>query len=142
MECWVHGCESDGFKFHELAKRQQPYEFPSEVIVCELHRGELSEPNTEWVMVNRSDGSRDLYVGASLRQLSEYIVLEPPTTATVHGLSARQYSRPDDAGHHVTISVRQRGKETPETITLVISRDKLAAFADRFKHWARFEQQD
>jgi hypothetical protein len=38
--------------------------------------------------------------------------------------------------------VRQRGKENPETITLVISRDKLAAFADRFKHWARFEQQD
>jgi hypothetical protein len=45
----------------------------------------------------------------SLRQLSEYIMLEPATTATVHGLSARQYSRPDDAGHHIPISVRQRG---------------------------------
>jgi hypothetical protein len=50
VKSWVHGCESDGFKLHELKKRQELFELPSEVIVCELHRGELSEPNTEWVM--------------------------------------------------------------------------------------------
>jgi hypothetical protein len=45
----LHGCESDGFKLQELAKRELSYGLPSEVVVCELHGAELSEPNTEWV---------------------------------------------------------------------------------------------
>ena len=27
VNCWVHKCESDGFKLHELAERQLPYGF-------------------------------------------------------------------------------------------------------------------
>jgi hypothetical protein len=138
----VHGCESDGFKGHELAAREQPYGLPSEVVVCELHRGELADGHSEWMMVNRSDGSHDLYVGAALRQLNEYVVVESPTSRLVYSADARKYSSPDDRGDHFPIQVRQRGKETPETLTLVISRDKLAEFAERFKDFARFEQRD
>lgn len=140
VKCWVHGCESDGFKGHELAKREQPYGWPSEVVVCELHRGELADGHSEWVMVNRSDGSHDLYVGTALRQLNEYVVLEPPASRLVYSADARKYSSPDDSGDHFPISVRQRGKDNPEAITLVISADKLAEFADRFQHFARFQK--
>jgi hypothetical protein len=109
VRCRVHGCESDGFKLHELKKRQELFELPSEVIVCELHRGELSEPNTEWVMVNRSDGSRDLYVGASLRQLSEYIMLERSM-----GRSAAQRRRLENpAGSGCPKSHKTRPQQRP-----------------------------
>lgn len=88
-------------------------------------------------MVNRSDGSRDLYVGAALRQLSEYVVVKSPTKNTLYGMDARKYSSPDDSGYHFAVQVRQRGKENPETITLVLSPDNLAAFAERFQKFAR-----
>jgi hypothetical protein len=130
-----------GFKLHELKKRESPYELPSEVIVCELHRGELSEPGTEWMMVNHSDGGHDLYIGASLRRLNEFIVAEPPTMKG-YSVDARKYSSPDANGFHFPIPVRQRGKETPETVTLVMSPDKLAEFAERFQQFARVEQRE
>jgi hypothetical protein len=40
-------------------------------------------------MVNRSDGSHDLYVGAALRQLNEYVVVKSPTKNTVYGRDGR-----------------------------------------------------
>jgi hypothetical protein len=80
-------------------------------------------------MVNRSDGTHDLYVGAARRQLNEYVVVESPTRNTVYSADARKYSSPDDSGYDVAVQVRQRGKENPETITLVLSPDKLAEFA-------------
>ena len=86
VNCWVHKCESDGFKIHELAKRQGVFGLPSEVVVCELHRSELAGENPEWAMFNNTDGSRDLYVGRSLRELKQYLVTEPPDTATVYAL--------------------------------------------------------
>jgi hypothetical protein len=142
-KCWVHGCESDGFKLHSLKERQEPFEFPSDVVVCELHRSELAGENPEWVMFNNLDGSRDLYVGASLRQLNEYIVVEPPETATVYALGGRrQFSSPGESGVHMPVRVRQRGREQAETLTLVMSRDMLIDFADRIQHFAeRYRRQ-
>jgi hypothetical protein len=43
VDCWVRGYESAGSKLHELAERQYPYGLPSEVVVCELLRGELAD---------------------------------------------------------------------------------------------------
>jgi hypothetical protein len=37
-------------------------------------------------------------------------------------MDARKYSSPHDSGYHFAVEVRQRGKENPETITLVLSR--------------------
>jgi hypothetical protein len=141
VKCWVHKCESDGFKGHELAERQTPYEFPSEVVVCELHRGQLSEPGTEWMMANHSDGRHELYIGMALRELNEFLVVESPTTKRGYSADARKYSSADDNGFHIPIQVRQRGRDVLETITLVMSPDKLVEFAERFAHFARFDEQ-
>jgi hypothetical protein len=50
-----------------------------EVAVCPLHRDELAGDDPEWMLTNDVDGRR-LYVGTSLRQLNEYLLLEPPNT--------------------------------------------------------------
>jgi hypothetical protein len=142
VKCWVRGCESDGFKFYQLAKQETLFDFPSEVLVCGLHRQELADPNCEWMMVNHSDGSHDLYIGAALRQLNEYVVVKSPTQNKVYSTDARKYSSPNDSGYHFPIQVRQRGKENPETLTLVLSPGKLAEFAKRFQHFAQIVNRD
>jgi hypothetical protein len=110
-----------------------------DVGVCGVHRDELSDPNTHWVLENNIDG-RVLRIGAKLRELNEYVVLEPPTSARGYG-AGRDFSHGDDDGLHIPLSVRPRGKE-PETMTLVIPFDKVAAFAEFLGVVAKPHQQD
>jgi hypothetical protein len=142
-KCWVHGCESDGFYPYTLKERQGPFDFPSDEVVCGVHRDELSDPSTEWAMIESPEGWQELRVGRSLSELNEYLVLEPPTTARVYARGVgRDFSHDKDTGIHVPISVRRRGQK-PETITLVIPRDVLPDLADRIQRMAEhFQQQD
>lgn len=128
MKCQVHGCESDALTLHTLRARQGWADYPMEGGVCGVHRNELSDPNTHWMLTNDT-GGRELRIGAKLRELNEYVVLEPPTQALGYG-AGRDFSHGADDGLHIPLSVRPRGKEQPETITLVVSFDKIAAFAD------------
>ncbi|WP_156747211.1 hypothetical protein [Mycobacterium sp. E2462] len=138
-KCLVHGCESDGFEpALTLSQRRGDPEFLTDVIVCGVHRDELSAPNAEWSLLTGSDWeTRELFVGMSLRQLNEHVVLEAPTAATPYALGGTQeFSAAHEAGFHVSFSVRQRGKEQPETLALLMSREMLLSFADQLQRLA------
>jgi hypothetical protein len=129
-KCAVYGCESDAFYPHTL--RQPPqglFDFPAEVTVCGVHRDELSQPDTEWMMRDSDEGWTELRTGYKLRELNEYILLEPPAGFRIHGAS-RDFSSPDDTGVHLSLQVRRRGGE-PETMTLVIPIRHIAEFGRR-----------
>ena len=48
-----------------------------QVGVCEPHQQQLSDADTEWLLCNNID-RRDIWVGDSLQELNEYILLEVP----------------------------------------------------------------
>jgi hypothetical protein len=68
-------------------------------------------------------GERALYVGDSLRNLNEYIVI------SVEGLTgystAREFSSQHDDGHHIRLRARRRGDDEKD-IVLVVPSKKVA----------------
>ncbi|OMC14950.1 hypothetical protein A5736_20420 [Mycobacterium sp. SP-6446] len=116
---------------HTLKERSGAFDFPKEVVVCELHREQLSDPTTEWVLINDL-GRRRLLVGPMLAELNEYILMEPISKLIGH-MASRDFSHPEHTGYHFPLKVRARGG-TEETLTLVIPFDLLpssAEFLDR-----------
>jgi hypothetical protein len=96
--------------------------------VCNFHRGEVSKPDSRWKWIHDVDGTRQLLLGFGQLVLNEYVVLEPPAEAIAYG-KGHDVSHPEDNGIYFPIRVQRRGKEKPETITLVMSPDKMTAFA-------------
>ena len=125
-QCMVVGYESSAYKVHNLTPNAEWASMPSEIIVCNLHKDELDNPNTEW-MLDRD--SRQVYVGDSLRDLNEYILVDSPTTFTGYG-SAREFSHDAEDGIHMPLRVRRRGDKEKEIILVLPSQE----LSDAFKH--------
>lgn len=68
-------------------------------------------------MLDRSE--RKLYVGDSLRNLNEYILVGIPNPNLIGYPAGREFSHGDEDGHHLKLQVRRRGDRKKET-TLVI----------------------
>ena len=93
---------------YRLKERDGAFDFPKDVVVCDLHREQLSNPTTEWVLLNDREGRR-LLVGPMLAELDEYIqyiLLEPFTKLTGH-MASRDFSHPEHNGYHVPLKVRR-----------------------------------
>src|SRR6188768_3717926 len=110
-ECQVERCKFPATKMHRLKERNGPFDFPTDFAVCDIHKDKLSDPATEWVLVNERDGRRRLLVGPMLAELNEFIVLAPINRLTMHAQSSRVVSHPVHNGYHVPIRVRRRGGE-------------------------------
>lgn len=118
----------DATDVHRLKERDGDFDWPKDVAVCDMHREQLSDPATEWVLVNERDGRR-LLVGGMLAELNEYILLEPINHLTGH-MASRDFSHGEHTGYHVPLKVRRRGGEKEETLTLVFPPGTLADSAD------------
>lgn len=95
--------------------------------MCNLHKGELENPETEWMLVR---DERKLYVGDNLRDLNEYVLLG---VETIDGYgTAREFSHADEDGLHMKMRVRRRGDKEKEMVLVFTSND----IARDFKHWA------
>ena len=126
-QCQVERCKFPATAPYRLKERDGAFDFPKDVVVCDLHREQLSNPTTEWVLLNDREGRR-LLVGPMLAELDEYILLEPITKLTGH-MASRDFSHPEHNGYHVPLKVRRRGG-TEETFTLVIPFDLLSPSAE------------
>jgi len=126
-QCQVERCQFPATTLHTLKERDGAFDWPKEMIVCDIHREQLSDPSTEWLLLNETTGRR-LLVGPMLAELNEYILSEPITQLTGHGAS-RDFSHQEHDGYHVPLKVRRRGGEE-ETLTLVIPFDLFAPSAD------------
>ncbi len=115
MKCEVYGCESDAHPpAHMLGRRG-----PTEVKVCNLHRDELSKPDTAIGFMSDGTGKRELLMGFHLRALNEFKVIESPNTV--------RYTSPDLIRHPLLfpLTVLQAGKDKPETITVAMTADQV-----------------
>jgi hypothetical protein len=126
-QCELEHCSFDATDVHRLKERDGDFDWPKDVAVCGFHREQLSDPATEWVLLNESDGRR-LLVGGMLAELNEYILLEPIHKLTGH-MASRDFSHREHTGYHVPLKVRRRGGEQ-ETLTLVFPPGTLADSAD------------
>lgn len=133
-ECQVERCKFPATAMHRLKERSGAFDFPADIAVCGIHREQLSNPATEWILLNELDGRR-LLVGPMLAELNEYILLEPITKLTGH-LASRDFSHPEHKGYQVPLNVRRRGGNK-ETLTLVIPPDLLAPSADFLYRFAQ-----
>jgi hypothetical protein len=124
----VVGCESSAHAISDITKNQSWQgwsRLPGDTLLCNLHAEQLKDPETEWLLVR---GERALYVGDSLRNLNEYIVIG------VEGLTgygaAREFSRSDDDGHHIRLRVRRRGDHENDIVLVVPSHEVAKALKD------------
>jgi hypothetical protein len=125
-ECTVVGCESSAYAPHDLTPDAPWGSMPSGIAVCNLHKAELEKPDTEW-MLDRNN--RQVYVGDSLRNLNEYILVDPPTEYTGYG-TGREFSHTAEDGLHIPLRVRRRGDAENEIILVLTSKE----LTDAFKH--------
>lgn len=125
--CQVERCKFPATAVQRLKERSGPFDLPADVAVCDVHREQLSDPATEWVLLNEPEGRR-LLVGAMLAELNEYVLLEPITELTRH-MASRDFSHPEHTGYQLPLKVRRRGG-AEETLTLVIPPDLLSASAE------------
>jgi hypothetical protein len=123
----VERCHFPATALHTLKERDGAFDWPKEVIVCDIHREQLSDPSTEWLLLNETTGRR-LLVGPTLSELNEYILIDPIARLTGH-LASRGFSHREHNGYHVPLKVRRRGGDE-ETLTLVIPFDLLAPSAE------------
>ena len=114
-----------------LKPPDSPYAYPTEVVLCEIHREQLSDPATEWILLNESDGRR-LLVGPMLAELNEYVLVEPISRMLMHKAS-RDFSHDAHNGYHLPLKVRLRGSEEEETLTLVVPYNYLDETASFFR---------
>jgi hypothetical protein len=122
-QCQVERCKFPATAMQRLKERGGAFDFPADVAVCDVHREQLSDPATEWVLLNEAEGRR-LLVGAMLAELNEYILLEPITKLTRH-MASRDFSHREHTGYQVPLKVRRRGG-AEEFLTLVVPPDLLA----------------
>jgi hypothetical protein len=129
-ECMVVGCGSSAYAVRDITKDQPEQgwaRLPSDVLLCNLHAEELKDPETEWMLVR---DERKLYVGDSLRNLNEYILLG---VETIMGYgTAREFSHRDEDGLHLHLRVRRRGDKEKEMVLVFTSNE----ITKDFKHWA------
>ncbi|GAB3037297.1 hypothetical protein [Mycobacterium bourgelatii] len=130
QHCAVEGCDSAAHEPPHVL-RQDPDTYQLVFGVCNFHREQLTNPDTEWMVDYEGSGSqrrRLLFVGTDVRQrlrdLNEYLLLEEPTEVTVYG-AGRVFSHPTEDGHHVPLRVRRRGGD-PQSMTLVIPPEMMA----------------
>lgn len=98
--------------------------------VCNFHRDQLSLPETRWRFDHDAvNGTRDLRVGFHQEELHEFVVLEPPMSALAYG-RGHEVSHAADDGLYFPMTVQQRGKDEPETVTLVMTPERAAQFAE------------
>lgn len=57
-QCQVERCRFPATARHTLKERNGAFDFPKEVLVCEVHREQLSDPATEWVLLNDRERRR------------------------------------------------------------------------------------
>jgi hypothetical protein len=110
----VYGCDSTAHPpAHVLVRK-------TEVNVCNFHRDELSKPDTAFDFVSVGNGKRELRTGFHLRALNEFTVVESPNRVI--------HASPDVLVRHplsFPLTVLQRGKDKPETITVVMTPDQV-----------------
>lgn len=128
-KCQVERCKFPATKMHRLKERNGPFDYPTDFVVCEIHKEKLSDSLTEWMLLYEDDGQSRLLVGPMLTELNEFLVLAPITKLTRHSQSSRVVSHPDHNGYYVQVEVRRRGGEE-ETLTLVLPFGVLAETAD------------
>ena len=141
-ECAVEHCSFQAVASQSLKPPDSPYAWPTEVVLCEIHRQQLSDPATEWILLNESTGRR-LLVGPMLAELNEYIVVEPRNRMLMHKAS-RDFSHEEHDGCHLPLRVRLRGSDEEGILTLVIPYDYLDETASFFRGLAptRVEERD
>jgi hypothetical protein len=126
-QCQVERCKFPATAMHRLKEPRGGFDLPAEVVVCDIHREQLSDPATEWVLLNDREGRR-LLVGPMLAELNEYILAEPIAKLTGH-MASRDFSHPEHNGYHIPLKVRRRGG-AEETLTLVVPFGMLAPSAE------------
>jgi len=116
-ECMVYTCESSAYAEVELHPARSD---PQRAMVCPLHRDELENPDTKW-MIDRDAGR--FYVGEGLLRSNEYILVDNPT---IHGYgTGREFSHFDEDGLHVHFKVHRRGKDAAEDVVLVLTSQEM-----------------
>jgi hypothetical protein len=130
-KCQVERCTFPATAMHTLKERDGAFDYPKEVVVCGVHKQQLMDPTTEWLLLNDTEGRR-LLVGPMLAELNEYLLAEPISELSCH-VASRDFSRPEHNGYHVPLKVRRRGG-TEETLTLVIPFDMLRPTAEFLIH--------
>ncbi|VBA38532.1 hypothetical protein LAUMK13_02127 [Mycobacterium innocens] len=130
-KCQVERCTFPATSLHTLKERDGAFDFPKEVVVCGVHKQQLMDPATEWLLLNEQEGRR-LLVGPMLAELNEYLLIEPIAELSCH-VASRDFSHPEHDGYHVPLKVRARGG-TEETLTLVIPFDLLRPTAEFLSH--------
>lgn len=134
-ECMVSGCGSSAYAVADLTADQEHQDrsrLPADVLLCNLHRDELAEPETEWMLARDRNGTK-LDVGHSLRSLNEYIPVGIPNENLTGYGTGREFSHTDEDGHHLRLNARRRGDSEKE-ITLVIPSNEIAR---ELKDWAK-----
>lgn len=126
-QCQVERCKFPATAMHRLKERDGAFDLPTDMVVCDIHREQLSDPSTEWVLLNEREGRR-LVVGPMLAELNEYILVEPISELIGH-VASRDFSHREHNGYHVPLKVRRRGG-AEETLTLVVPFDLLAPSAE------------
>jgi hypothetical protein len=126
-QCQVERCRFPATALHTLKERSGAFDYPKEVVVCEVHREQLSDPETEWMLINDLE-RRQLLVGPMLGELNEYILIEPINELIGH-MASRDLSHAEHNGYHVPLKVRVRGG-SEEILTLVIPFDLLSSSAE------------
>jgi len=129
-KCQVERCTFPATALHTLKERDGAFDYPKEVVVCGVHKQQLMDPTTEWLLLNDRAGRR-LLVGPMLAELNEYVLSEPISELSCH-VASRDFSHPQHNGYHVPLKVRRRGG-SEETITLVIPFDMLRPSAEFLK---------
>jgi hypothetical protein len=81
--------------------------------VCNVHKDELAEPDAEWLL---DRDTRTLYLGDSLRQLNEYILVEPPREIRGYG-AGREFSNDAEDGHHIPLRVLAAARKNQKTLS-------------------------
>lgn len=137
-KCQVERCTFPATALHTLKERDGAFDYPKEVVVCGVHKEQLIDPATEWLLLNDREGRR-LLVGPMLAELNEYLLTEPITQLSCPA-AGRDFSHSEHNGYHVPLKVRRRGG-IEETLTLVIPFGLLRASAEFLTDFVAYSQQ-
>jgi hypothetical protein len=110
VKCEVFKCESDAHVPPHTLIPAQGWNWPTEITVCNFHRGEVSKPASRWKWIHDVDGTRHLLLGFGQLELNEYVVLEPPAEAIAYG-KGHDVSHPEDNGICFPIKLQRRGSD-------------------------------
>lgn len=136
-KCQVERCMFPATALHTLKERDGAFDYPKEAVVCGIHKEQLIDPATEWLLLNYREGRR-LLVGPMLTELNEYLLTEPITQLSCPAAD-REFSHFEHNGYHVPLKVRRRGGNE-ETLTLVIPFDLLRASAEFLNDFVAYSQ--